>query len=681
MTVAAIHPYRLSVKDWGSQAKLDLTRPTAYLNWYDQALDYLGPPSRPDVRALLKWAETQTVPIDAGREVIAVQELGAQGVHLAEGAAGVGFVSETILAGLRTIIHDNLLGRARAAGRGLELWRKLRSEARGSAPALAAVKAQQWSQPRQSASVAALWTDLDDWLLLGQEVEEGSLHSMVRPPWLKLQSLKMLLPSSLETQLKLQLPEANFDEALAWVRRQMEFQRGDSQAQSFAKNADKGLNEVRTELEAAKAREDELMWYLYEADAATIDAVRKGKGGKGGRKGKGGKQQSQQRPPGKGGQGGKGIKGKCWNCGEQGHMAANCPQGGKGGRPLNELTSEEAAAAAGTAAAAATEEAAAAASWFGDGSSWNLLGSLSAPPGLENSLCSSDGDRRDVAPFVGASLASDRSTAMPQQSQQQPKQPQKYMKEGPPVWQPSLRHFGDRAPQQLHGTPAVLQGMGQWPLPCPVAAIHPHPPNANEAPARTRRQRKWKLLQGVWENKSEERQEEIKEEKPDDDRSSSATLCGVTAPVAIPAGMKVVKVDATVDSGAEAVVAPKGIIPGTLATSAMSRSGKVYRAANGSRIANFGQTEAAFRTGEGHNCKLLFQVADVERVLIGVTPLTESGHEVRLGKHGGEILHVDSGKRIALQRRGGVYHLSMFFLVPDGMSSAAPAQDFTRQGA
>ena len=339
VTVAAIHPYRLSVKDWGSQAKLDLTRPTAYLNWYDQALDYLGPPSRPDVRALLKWAETQTVPIDAGREVIAVQELGAQGVHLAEGAAGVGFVSETILAGLRTIIHDNLLGRARAAGRGLELWRKLRSEARGSAPALAAVKAQQWSQPRQSASVAALWTDLDDWLLLGQEVEEGSLHSMVRPPWLKLQSLKMLLPSSLETQLKLQLPEANFDEALAWVRRQMEFQRGDSQAQSFAKNADKGLNEVRTELEAAKAREDELMWYLYEADAATIDAVRKGKGGKGGKKGRYGKngftqQQLQQRPPGKpGGPGGKGIKAKCWNCGEVGHMQPTAPRQAKAAGP------------------------------------------------------------------------------------------------------------------------------------------------------------------------------------------------------------------------------------------------------------------------------------------------------------------------------------------------------------
>ena len=144
--------------------------------------------------------------------------------------------------------------------------------------------------------------------------------------------------------------------------------------------------------------------------------------------------------------------------------------------------------------------------------------------------------------------------------------------------------------------------------------------------------------------------------------------------------MRVLKVDATVDSGAEAVVAPKGVIPGVLSMSEMSKNGKMYRAANGSRIANFGQTQAKFRTGEGHHCELLFQVADVERVLIGVTPLTESGHEVTLGKFGGEILHVDSGRRIALQRRGGVYSLSMFFLVPDGDPGAEHPQGFQRQG-
>ena len=108
----------------------------------------------------------------------------------------MGFVSESILAGLRAIISENLMGRARAAGRGLELWRKLRSEAKGSAPALAAVKAQQWSQPKQSASVAALWSDLDEWLLLGQEVEEGLRRTMQRPSWLRLQLLKMLLPAA-----------------------------------------------------------------------------------------------------------------------------------------------------------------------------------------------------------------------------------------------------------------------------------------------------------------------------------------------------------------------------------------------------------------------------------------------------------------------------------------------------
>ena len=73
----------------------------------------------------------------------------------------------------------------------------------------------------------------------------------------------------------------------------------------------------------------------------------------------------------------------------------------------------------------------------------------------------------------------------------------------------------------------------------------------------------------------------------------------LSAPTVVPPGMKVVKIDATVDSGAEAVVAPPEVIPGEVQESAMSREGRQYQAANGSKIANFGQTEAEFRTEEG----------------------------------------------------------------------------------
>ena len=667
--VAAIPVFRLSAKDWGQQAKLDLAKPTAYVNWYDQALDYLAPPARPDIRALLKWAEVQQNPIDHQREVEGVQELAVKGIHLVEGVAGVSFISDSLLAGLRTIIHDNLLGRARAAGRGLELWRKLRSEARGSAPALAAVKAQQWSHPRQSTSMANLWNDLDEWILLGQEVEEGSLHSMSRPPWLKLQALKQLIPSNLETQLKLQMPDADYEQALAWVRRQMEFHRGDTQASSFSRHGEKSINEVTTELESTKAQLDEMAWYLYNGDEEAINAIRKGKGGKGGkggvRKGKGagggGRKGgssgpllggSPRKPPGKGA----GIKGNCWECGEQGHRADQCPKK----KGVNEVTGEGQDGGGGGEAIteAAAEEAAAAQAWFGTAPAWNLLGSISveAPP--------------SPSPSPSPAVA----------------------------WQPSLRAAAPRSrqPQPQLLTPPGLTGQqqqplfhqhlaaepaGSWPLPAAAAAIQSpstraakdfeqQPPQLKSNAPRPKRT--WNRIQAVWEEIDERRGE---------DGLLAAALRETTSPQAAPPGMRVVRIDATIDSGAEAIVAPKGLLPGALVPSSMSRAGRAYRAANGSRIANFGQTEATFRTGDGHSCKLLFQVADVERVLVGVSPLTQSGHEVKMGKDGGEILHVASGRTIALQRRGGVFYLPMYFLTPEGESGASLASDFPRQGA
>ena len=468
------------------------------------------------------------------------------------------------------------------------------------------------------------------------------------------------------------LPNADYEESLAWVRRQMDFQRGDAQAQAFAKSNDKGLNELKAEhqqqMNEMRAQNDELAYYLYgtspEMDAH-LDAMRKGKGGKGGKRGKGvgskfGKggaqtqqqlqqQQGQQRTPGKGG--GKRIKGACWNCGETGHMASDCPKARKG---VNELTADEAAARDAAAAApggggdaAAATEAAAAEAWFGSGQAWDLLvGSVSvqpSPPAL--------GDWRPT--LRGPTSRNPRS------QQQRPQQ------------QLQQELFNGKLPGE------------RWPLPC-AAAVNPTrccPTSSSTSSsslgssrsAGPRRRRDWKLLQGVW----SETPSKSTSTSPSCSSSSSSALFGLTAPPAVPEGMRVLRVDGTLDSGAEAVVAPRDVIPGPLLASEMSQNGKQYRAANGSRIRNFGQTEAEFRTEEGHMCKLLFQIADVERVLIGVTPLTASGHEVRLGKEGGEILHVATGKTINLKRRGGVFHLPMYFLVPDNDMD----QDFPRQGA
>ena len=91
----------------------------------------------------------------------------------------------------------------------------------------------------------------------------------------------------------------------------------------------------------------------------------------------------------------------------------------------------------------------------------------------------------------------------------------------------------------------------------------------------------------------------------------------------------------------------------------MQRAGGRYRAANGARLPNLGQLLAEFRTPEGHGCSFRFQVAGVERPLVPVSQLARSGHRVEFGVDEGWIVHQQSGRRIRLQRAGGVYLLEM----------------------
>ena len=103
----------------------------------------------------------------------------------------------------------------------------------------------------------------------------------------------------------------------------------------------------------------------------------------------------------------------------------------------------------------------------------------------------------------------------------------------------------------------------------------------------------------------------------------------------------------------------------------MSQAGRSYRAANGAAIPNLGETTLAFRDPEGRPCGLGFQVAQVERPLVAVSQLADSGHEVVFRQDGGHILHVASGRRLPLERSRGVYLLKM-------MVDEEPAADFPR---
>ena len=118
-------------------------------------------------------------------------------------------------------------------------------------------------------------------------------------------------------------------------------------------------------------------------------------------------------------------------------------------------------------------------------------------------------------------------------------------------------------------------------------------------------------------------------------------------------------IEVVVDSGTVQSVAPPGLFPGVVEPSTMSKAGRTYRAANGSRIRNLGQVRVPFVSAEGHKCNFPFQVAEVEHALLSVGHLTAAGNRVELYDKGGTITHIASGKTMALTHRGGVYVLRL----------------------
>ena len=84
-------------------------------------------------------------------------------------------------------MSESLLSRIRACedGRGLQLWRKLYAEWRGSAPQVVAAKAWKSQDPQRCLSMQQLWDALPSWEQLGSEVLNGGY---VELGWVKAQT-------------------------------------------------------------------------------------------------------------------------------------------------------------------------------------------------------------------------------------------------------------------------------------------------------------------------------------------------------------------------------------------------------------------------------------------------------------------------------------------------------------
>jgi hypothetical protein len=344
-------------RDWGDNKKLDLvTQPEAFVTWRDRAMGHLTK-GRPDIRRLLLWAEKQTTIID-----VMAEDKGAKDAGLMENSEDVSYV---LFEGIKHVLHDNLLGRARicGVGRGLELWRKLHSEWQGAAPQVIAAKSKRFQDPAKCSNVLHLWEALPAWEQLGAEIASGGYPL---PDWLMANSLEKMLPDEMLKTIVGRPELADYAPKMAWVRAQMEYAKSHARANHFAPQPrgkkdhedidmgnivddrffSAGEDSMIANLQAECGRRAAVGdWEGMEHIANAICALSKGKGkGKGGSKGKskgfpggawqtpfaaspeGGKKGGKsggKGDPGKGGKGGT-FDGTCHHCGKYGHRKNEC---------------------------------------------------------------------------------------------------------------------------------------------------------------------------------------------------------------------------------------------------------------------------------------------------------------------------------------------------------------------
>ena len=77
---------------------------------------------------------------------------------------------------------------------------------------------------------------------------------------------------------------------------------------------------------------------------------------------------------------------------------------------------------------------------------------------------------------------------------------------------------------------------------------------------------------------------------------------------------------------------------------------------------NLGEQRVDFKTHEGHEGAIDFQVADVKRPLLSVTSVTKRGSKVTFDESGGTITNPSGDWRIRFHRRAGVYVLDLWVL-------------------
>ncbi len=662
---------RIDARSWGNnQPKLDIgVAADAFQIWKDRALAFLSR-DRPDVRRLLSWAETQT------KETLQ-DGLVAQASQL--GISDLTGVEYALHDGIKLTIADTLLGRARnCVERGCELWRSLCAEWSGAAPQLQMAKARRYQDPPTCKSMQELWTKLPAWERLGEEV---MFSGFIVPPWLHIVALDQLLPVQLRDALVSRASGekelATFEQRLAWVKVQMEHSRGITQASTYSgrgKDASGDVNMYSVDNPPGLSDPIEGMsWALSDAAQAgdwdlaaqlsdTIFALKGAKGRKGLGKSRPGK--GSGAAPAAAGKGGTHtFDGTCNHCGHYGHRLSECRKrdaevakggGGKGGSKGKAGGKSGATGGKGPAAAPLAEVAAADDYWAGE----LLDGAIAdAAAGVEE---------WDFDTAICSLAADDAITRAAASASSRPGQP---LSGKTFIYSGAAASASSRLCKTYYNAGAGTQTSGK--TAGASASTRPAQTQVQPLPRKTF----YKTFAGgvaavlagaTRETKTQNRFAELSL-LTDDAEQLLATVSGG------PRGGRIV--EAVVDSGAVHSVTPPGVFPGQTVPSLWSKTGRGYRAANGTGIKNLGQVAVRFSTAEGDMCNIPFQVAEVEQPLLSVAHLTGAGNRVELGHANGRVVNLKTGRSIALERRGGVYIMRMYLA-----DAVAPAP-FRRQGA
>ena len=119
-------------------------------------------------------------------------------------------------------------------------------------------------------------------------------------------------------------------------------------------------------------------------------------------------------------------------------------------------------------------------------------------------------------------------------------------------------------------------------------------------------------------------------------------------------------IEVTIDSGAsESVMSKKQARKVRMRPSEGSRNKVQYIAANGAVIDNEGEKHVKVETAEGYVCNLKMQITAVNKALLSVSKICDTGHDITFWSEGGAIVHRATGQTVKFKRIDGVYRMRL----------------------